>query len=161
MADADHRIRPGRTWTRGEAIVVVAAVLLVADLIVLPFHHYAIDTSGLAKLGVHVPGFTHDVNGLGNPQPFFGIAALVVSLAMAAQIVATKVTAAVRRQEQVHLIAGPVVLGLVLAKILANHQFLGKGAWGALLLAVGVAYGGFLLSQETTTESGSSTRRPG
>jgi hypothetical protein len=101
------------------------------------------------------------VNGLGNPQPFFGIAALVVSLAMAAQIVATKVTVAVRRQEQVHLIAGPVVLGLVLAKVLANHQFLGKGAWGALLLAAGVAYGGFLLSQETTTESGSATRRPG
>lgn len=153
MADADHGIRPWRTWTRGEAIVVVAAVLLIADLVVLPFHHYAIDTSGLAKLGVHVPGFSHDVNGLGNPQAFFGIAALVVSLAMVAQIVATKVSV-VPRQEQVHLIAGPVVLGLVLAKILANHQFLGKGAWGAIVLAAAVAYGGFLLSQETGSASG-------
>jgi hypothetical protein len=153
MADPDHPVRPRRSWTRGEAIVVVAAVLLVADLLLLPWYHYAIDTSALDKLGIHVPGFTRNVNGLHNPQAFFGVAALAVSLAMILQVLAAKFTAVVPRQEQIHLVAGPVVLGLVLAKLVANHDFLGLGAWAGLVLAAAVAYGGFLLSQEAPAGS--------
>jgi hypothetical protein len=161
MAEPHLPARPGRSWTHGETMVLVAGALLVADLILLPWHHYHLDTSALDKLGVHVPGFTRNVNGLHNPQVFFGVAALIVSVAMIVQILAAKFSAAVPRQEQIHLVAGPVVLGLVLAKIVANHDFLGFGAWVGVVLAAGVAYGGYLLSQETPAGSGNNVRRTG
>lgn len=152
-APADRPASRGPKMTRGESIVAVAGVLLAADLAFLPWHHYSLDTSALAKLGVQIPNFTHNVNGLKNPQAFFGLAAFVIALGMAALVLASVFTQVVPRQEQLHLIAGPVVFGLVMAKFLANHQFLGPGAYIGMVLAALVAYGGFLLSQEAPASS--------
>jgi hypothetical protein len=73
---------------------------------------------------------------------------------MVLHVVATKVSPAVPRAEQVHLVAGAVVLGLIVAKLMANNDFLGTGAWIGIALAAALAYGGFLLSQETTASTG-------
>lgn len=145
--------RTGRGWTRGEAIIVVAGTLLIVDLLFAPWHRFAIDVN-LEQFGVELPSFRLDRRGVQNPQAFFGIASAVVAALMALQIVAAKVSAAVPRAEQIHLVAGAVVLGLIVAKLMANNDFLAMGAWLGTALAAALAYGGFLLSQETGASTG-------
>jgi len=133
--------------------VTVAGVLLGADLVLLPFHRYSVDLK-VEEFGIDVPSFRIDVTGIQDPYKVFGIAALVVVIGMVVHILTARVTAAVPPPGQLHLVAGSVVLGLVAAKMLANHDFLGIGAWLGLALALGVAYGGFVLGQEASAGSG-------
>jgi hypothetical protein len=150
---ATERPRTGRGWTRGEAIIVIAGALLIADLLFAPWHRFAINVD-LEQFGVELPSFRLDRRGVQNPQAFFGIASAVLAGLMVLQVVAAKVLPAVPRAEQVHLVAGAVVLGLIVAKLMANNDFLGTGAWIGIALAAALAYGGFLLSQETTASTG-------
>ena len=144
--------RVDRRWTRGEWVVVVAGTLLVVDLAVAPWHHVRLDP-GLEQFGINLPGLTYDRRAIQDPQAFFGRAALVVAAAMVLQVVAAKLVASVPRWEQVHLVAGPVALGLLIAKLIANNDFLGFGALAGTALGALLAYGGFLLSQEVSEES--------
>ena len=153
MADSELPAREGRGWTRGERLVVAAGVLLIVDLVAMPWHHFSLDVE-LQQFGIEVPSFTFDRRGVQNPQAFFGIAAVVVAAAMVLQVLAAKFSGALPRWEQVHLIAGPVVLGLLVAKLLANNAFLGIGAWIGTGLAAVLAFGGFLLSQEAAPGQG-------
>ena len=125
---------------------MAAGLLLAADLLALPWHHYRLD---MADLGLDVPSFNLERTGVQNPQAGFGIAAVGLALGMAAHVLVAKLTGALPRLEQVHLVAGAVVLGLVLAKLLADREFLGTGAWIGTALALALAYGGFALSQES------------
>lgn len=152
MATDDPAVT-GRRWTRGETLVVVAGALLVLDLVFAPWHRFGIDVD-LEQFGVELPSFRLDRRAVQNPQAFFGIASAVVATLMVVHIVATKVVSSVPRSEQLHLVAGAVVLGLVVAKLLANNSFLAIGAWLGIALAAALAYGGFLLSQETNTGTG-------
>ena len=156
MSNQETPAPKGRGWTRGERIVVVTALLLAADLFFLPWHHFSLD---FGQLGVQVPSFSFERTGVQDPRAAFGIAATVIALGMAIHMVATKLSAAVPRLDQFHLIAGAVVLGLLLAKLIADRQFLGIGAWVGTGLAVGLAYGGYDLSQESP--AGSGTAAPG
>jgi len=151
---AADRPAPGRRgWTRGETLVAAAGALLILDLLLAPWHRFAIDVD-LKQFGVELPSFRLDRHGVQDPQAFFGIASAVIAALMVIHIVATKVLPSVPRSEQLHLVAGAVVLGLVIAKLLANNDFLGIGAWLGIALAAALAYGGFLLSQETTAGTG-------
>lgn len=148
----------GRQWTRGEKVVAVAGILLAADLVLLPWHHYRLD---VGDLGLDLPSFSLKRTGVQSPQAAFGLAAAVIAVAMALLTVAAKLApAAVPRLEQIHLVAGAVVLGLVLAKLLADREFLAVGAWAGTALAFAIAYGGFAMSQETSNGSGT-TVTPG
>lgn len=155
----DGPARSGRGWTRGEAFIVVAGALLVVDLLLAPWHRFAIDVD-LEQFGVELPSFRLDRRGVQNPQAFFGIASAIVAALMVLQIVSTKVLTSVPRAEQMHLVAGAVVLGLVGAKLLANSDFLAIGAWLGIALAAALAYGGFLLSQETSAGTGRTVSTP-
>lgn len=143
--------RWGGGWTRGERIVVGAGVLLLADLLLLPWHRYAIDTGQLAQLGIKVPSFNFDRTGVESPRAVLGILGAVVAAAMVIQVVAAKLTARVPRSGRVHLIAGPVVFGLLGAKLLTDDTFLAPGAWLGIVLAASLAYGGMIMSQESST----------
>ena len=135
-----------RRWTRGEVVIVAAGILLAADLLTLPWHHYRLD---MGDLGLDVPQFNLERTGVQSPQAAFGIAAVAIAVAMALHVVVAKLTSALPRAEQVHLVGGGVALGLVLAKLLADREFLGTGAWVGTALAFALAYGGFALSQES------------
>ena len=153
--------RPGRPrLTRGEVTVVVAGALLVLDLLVAPWHRFAIDVSELKKFGIEVPSFRLDRRGVQDPQAFFGIASAIIAIIMVIQVVAAKLTPAMPRVEQLHLVAGAVVLGLLVAKLLANDDFLGFGAWIGVALGAALAYGGFLLSQESAAGTGRRVSSP-
>ena len=153
MADPDTPAPRGRRWSRGERIITTAGALLCADLVLLPWHRFSLDLP-MEQFGVQVPSFRFDRTGVQEPYALFGIAAAVIALVMVIHVVAARRRPAVPRPGQGHLIAGAVVLGLVAAKLLAKNDFLGIGAWAGLALAAGVAYGGFALSQEAPTGSG-------
>ena len=127
-------------------VIVAAGLLLAADLVTLPWHHYRLD---VRDLGLDLPAFNLERTGVQDPQAAFGIAAVGLALGMVAHTLLVKLSGDWPRLEQVHLVAGAVVLGLVLAKLLADRDFLGTGAWVATALALALAYGGFALSQES------------
>lgn len=134
-------------WTRGEVIVVVAGLLLAGVLVAVPWHHYALSGT-LRQFGVALPRFSYNRTGVQNPQAFLGGAALLVVLAMVAQVAATKLSDTIPPREQLQVVGGALVLGLVVAKLLANRHFLAPGAWLAVVLAAVVAAGGYAISQE-------------
>ncbi len=69
--------------SRGERIVVVAGVLLVIDLLFLPWHSIAIPLMGSV-----------DRNGISSPNAFLGFLAALVAAAMVAQVIVSKFTSA-------------------------------------------------------------------
>ena len=152
--------RSWRGWTRGEGLIVVAGVLLIADLVTLPWHHFATNYNfpdigiDLGELGVDLPRFALDRTGIQSPDGNLGIAALVLAGLMVVLVLAAKVNPGLRRHSQIHLVAGPAALGLLTAKFLSNDHYLGSGAWGGMLLALGLAIGGYMLSQESSVGAG-------
>ena len=148
-----------RRWTRGERIVAVAGALLVLDLLALPWHSFGVDVSELEQFGIQLPGFDLQRRAVQDPQAFFGIASAVLAGLMVLQVVACKL-GFLPRVEQVHLVAGAVTLGLVVAKLMANNDFLAIGAYLGVALAAALAYGGFVLSQETATGTGRTVPNP-
>lgn len=136
------------TWTRAERIVLVTGTALVAVLVLLPWHHYGIDTGRLNQLGINVPSFSYNRTGVESPGAPLGILAAATSAIVVAEILLARFAPRMVRSAQFHLIGGPVILGLLGAKLLSDHDFLGPGAWLAPLLAAGLTYGGFLVSED-------------
>jgi len=152
--------RTWRGWSRGEALIVGGAVLLAADLILLPWHHYALHID-VSNLGVDIPGFSYDRNGVQAPHAALGILGVLIAALMAAQVVVARARPgpAVTRLAQVQLVAGPAVLALLLSKFFSDSDFLGVGAWLALLLGVALALGGYLRSLEASSVPGTTVER--
>ena len=125
-----------------------AGALLAADLLLVPWHRYRLD-NGLERFGVEIPSFQLDRTGVQDPYALLGIAALVVAAAMVAHVAAARLHPGVPPPGAADLIAGAVVFGLVVAKLLAHNRFLGAGAWAGVLLAAGLAAGGYALSRDT------------
>lgn len=139
--------------SKGERIVLIAGVLLIIDLLFLPWHRIKIGS----VLGVDVPSVER--TGVQSPNGGYGVLALIVVIVMVAQIIAAKFTNAKLPNppvpwERVHLIAGAVVAGLLILKLLVETDFLGIGAWLGVLLGAAVAYGGFMISKEPRTTPG-------
>jgi len=131
--------------TQGERIVLIAGVLLIIDLLVLPWHN--IELGGLV-----------DVNrtAVQSPNAFYGVIALILTIVMVGQIIAAKLAGAKLPDlpipwGTVHLIAGIAVFALLLLKLVVETNFLGFGAYLGLLLAAAVAFGGFSISKESTS----------
>jgi hypothetical protein len=139
--------------TKGERIVLIAGVLLIIDLLFLPWHRIKIGS----VLGVSVPAVSR--TGVQSPNGGYGVLALIVVLVMIGQIVAAKFTTAKLPNppvpwERVHLIAGAVVAALLVLKLVVETDFLGIGAWLGVILGGAVAYGGFMISKEPRTTPG-------
>jgi len=150
MAEPPVITRPTwRGWTRGEGLIVVAGVLLAADLVLMPWHHYALHVD-VSNLGVSLPQFAYDRSGVQNPGALLGVASMTIAVLMTLQVVAAKARPAVARLAVAHLVAGPAALGLLIAKLLSDDTFLGTGAWLGLLLGAALGLGGYMRSQESS-----------
>jgi hypothetical protein len=93
--------------TQGERIVLVGGLLLVVDLVFLPWH--SVDLGGLEV------DFDPTRTAVQDPYPAYGVAAVVLTLVMVAQIVAARLLAVDLPAPglpwgQVHLIAGVFVI---------------------------------------------------
>jgi hypothetical protein len=133
--------------TQGERIVLIAGVLLIIDLLILPWHN--IELGGLV-----------DVNrtGVQSPNAFYGVLALLLAIVMVGQIVAAKV-ANVKLPDlpigwgQVHMIAGILVFALLLLKLVVETNFLGFGSYLGVILGAAVAFGGFSINKESSART--------
>jgi hypothetical protein len=138
--------------SKGERIVLISGVLLVIDLLFLPWHR--IRLGGVLGVGVDVSR-----TGVQSPNSGYGILALLVTLVMIAQIVAARFTSAKLPKPpvpwgRVHLIAGIVVLALLVIKLIAQTDFLGFGCFLGILLAAALAFGGITISTEPEVSPG-------
>ena len=129
----------------GERTVLVAGLLLIADLLFLPW--YDID---LGSLDAAV-----DTTATGVQQPYagYGIAAAVLTAVMIAQIVLARVLAARLPDppvpwSQIHLILGIFVAVLIVIRLVRLTESLGYGAYSAILAGILVAYGGYRIASE-------------
>jgi hypothetical protein len=131
--------------TQGERIVLAAGVLLIVDLIFLPWH--SID------LGVDIPGLDTTRSGVQSPHGGYGVLALLLTIVMVAQIIAVKIAGANLPDppvpwSQIHVIAGTAVAILLLLKLVVETDSLGFGAYLGVLLGIVLAYGAYVLRRE-------------
>lgn len=133
--------------SKGDKIVLVAGLVLIIDLLFLPWHN--------VKVGSGVLGITVKVTrtGVESPNAFWGILALLVAAVMVLQIVLAKFTSTTLPTipmpwGRVHLFAGVAALALLVIKLFAETSYLGFGAFLGLACGAGLAYGGFMISKE-------------
>lgn len=127
--------------TQGEKVVGAAGVLLLVDLLFLPWHSIDLGILSVTRSAVE------------SPNGFWGILALLVTIAMVAAVVVTRCTTTRLPDLPVPLgqavfIGGVTVAGLLALKLVVETDALGFGAWFGILLAGAMAYGGHLMRQE-------------
>ena len=131
--------------SQGERIVLVAGVLLIADLVFLPWHD--IDLGGLDD------ALDTTVTGVQAPYAGYGIAAVALTSIMIAQIALTRLLSVRLAQppvpwSQVQLILGVFVAVVLVVKLVRLNEALGYGAYSAILAGLLVAYGAYVISRE-------------
>ena len=137
--------------SQGERIVLVAGLLLVIDLLFLPWH--AVDLDPAAELVAEQIGFDPTPAAVQSPSGGYGIAAVIFTLVMVGQIVIARFTP-LRLPDlpvpwsQIQLVAGVFVLVVLVIKLVRDTGGLGYGAYSAILGALLVAYGGYRIAQD-------------
>lgn len=136
--------------TLGEKIVAAAGVLFLIDSF-LPW--YSVDFGG--AFGV---SYSYTRNGWQSPGAIWSLLAVLLGIAMAAQVIISKLGLAELPDKlgnlswgQVHMFAGIAALVLVVIKFLNEHQFLGFGMWIGFICAAGLAFGGFTINKERSS----------
>ena len=137
--------RPPARLSQGERIVLVAGLALIADLLALPW--YDIDLGALDE--------AVDTTATGVQQPYagYGIAAVVLTTMMVAQVAVAKLLS-VRLPDppvpwsQIHLILGIFVAVVLVIKLVRLTDSLGYGAYSAILAGILIAYGGYRIASE-------------
>ncbi len=131
--------------SQGERIVLVGGLLLIVDLLFVPWHD--IDLAGLDGV------IDTTVTGVQQPYAGYGIAAVVLTAVMIVQIALARLLS-VRLPEppvpwsQIHLILGIFVAVVLVIKLVRLTDSLGYGAYSGVLAGVLVAYGGYSISRE-------------
>lgn len=140
-----------RKLSQGEWIVLVAGLLLLVDLLFLPWHAVELDRTQQAV--ADAIGFDPSPSAVQPPARGYGIAAVIFLLVMIVQIVIARFTS-LRLPEppvpwsQIHLIAGIFVLVVLVIKLIRDTSGLGYGAYSGILGALLVAYGAYLIAQD-------------
>lgn len=131
--------------SQGERIVLVGGVLLIADLVFLPWHD--IDLGDVDD--VVDTTFT----GVQAPYAGYGIAAVVLTSVMIVQIALTRLLSVRLAQpplpwSQIQLILGIFVAVVLVIKLVRLTDALGYGAYSGVLAGLLVAYGAYAISRE-------------
>lgn len=127
--------------TMGDKVVGAAGVLLLIDLLFLPWHSIDLGILSVSRSGIESPG------------SFWGILAMLVAIAMVAVVVLTRFTSTKMPDLPIPLgqamfFGGIAVAALLVLKLITKTDYLGFGAWLGVLLGAAMAYGGFLVRQE-------------
>ena len=131
--------------SQGERLVLVAGMLLIVDLLFVPWH--SVDLGGLDI------GFDPTRTGVEAPNGGYGVAAVILTLLMIAEILVTRLTplrlpANPLPWAQPQLAAGVFVAVLLVVKLVRETELLGFGSYSGILAGLLVAYGGYVVTQE-------------
>ncbi len=131
--------------SQGERIVLVAGVLLIVDLLFVPWHS--------VDLGDLEIDFDATRTAVQQPNPGYGVAAVLLTAVMVLQIalgglLSWRLPAPGLPWAQVHLIVGVFVAVVLAIKLVRETEFLGFGAYSGVLAGILVAYGGWTISRE-------------
>jgi hypothetical protein len=131
--------------SQGERIVLVAGVLLILDLLLLPWHSVDLGDLDIA--------FDTTRTAVQEPYPAYGIAAVVLAAVMVVQVVLSRLLslrlpAPGLPWAQVHLVAGVFAAVVLVVKLFRETELLGFGAYSGVLAGILVAYGGWSISRE-------------
>lgn len=131
--------------TAGERIVLVAGILLIADLLLLPWHDIALG-GDLERL------IDTTVTAVQEPYAGYGIAAVILTAVMIglvlARALAVRLPDAPLPWSQIHLILGIFVAVVLVIKLVRLTDSLGYGAYSGVLAGLLVAYGGYSIARE-------------
>jgi hypothetical protein len=132
--------------TQGERIVLVAGVLLIIDLLFVPWHN--------VDLGAGLEGLVDTTfTGVQAPYSAYGVVAVILTGVMVVQIVLSRLLslrlpAPGLPWAAVHLMAGIFVAVMLVIKLVRLTDSLGYGAYSGVLAGILVAYGGWSISRE-------------
>ena len=131
--------------SQGERIVLVGGLLLIADLLFVPWH--SVDLGGLDI------AFDTTRTGVESPNGGYGVAAVILTAIMIVQIVVARLTTARLPAmplpwSQLQLVAGVFVAVVLVIKLVRETELLGFGSYSGVLAGLLVAYGGYAISRE-------------
>jgi hypothetical protein len=132
----------------GARIMSLASVLLLFDLLFLPWHRISLGIAGFGSSTV-------SRSGVQSPNGFLGLLAALVAVAIVARIVLSEFTTVELpvlpvSWQRADLLAGAAGAALVVLKLVLETSFLSIGAWLAIPLAGALLYGGYQRSREIT-----------
>jgi hypothetical protein len=135
----------------GMRIMSLASVLLLFDLLFLPWHRISL---GLAGFG----SSTISRSGVQSPNGYLGLLAALVVVAIVARIVLSEFTTVELPTlpvswQRADLLAGVAAAALVALKLVLETSYLSIGAWLAIPLAAALLYGGYQRSREITPDA--------
>ena len=140
--------------SQGERIVLIAGLLLIVDLLFVPW--YDVDLSGLdidvRRLAVNV-GVDTTLTAVQSPYAGYGVAAVILTGVMVVQIVLARLLS-VRLPapgvpwSQIHLVAGVFVAVVLAVKLVRDLESLAYGSYCAVLGGILVAYGGYCIARD-------------
>jgi hypothetical protein len=137
----------------GERIMSLAGILLLIDLLFLPWHRIDLGIISVSR------------SGLQSPNGFLGLLAALVAVAIVVRVVISEFTTIELPQlpvswERADLMAAAAVAALLLLKLVLETSFLSVGAWLAIPLAAALLYGGYQRTRETPTLDRDSSTTP-
>lgn len=132
--------------TMGDKIVAGTGIVLIIGLFAFPWH------------SVSAFGFSDSWSAMSNNNTFWAILAFLVTIALVGVVLAEKLGNVDLPDlpipwNDAKFYASVAVPALLLLKLITETRDLGWGAWINILLAAGLAYGGFLIRQEGATAS--------
>jgi len=133
--------------TLGDKILGGAGILLILDLLLFPWHS--------VDLGI----VTINRQATESPNAFWGVLALLVTIAIVAVVIVRRLTTANLPELPIAwnlalFYAAIATLAILFIKLVSETSSLGFGAWFGLLLAAAMVYGGFVMTKETDEAPG-------
>lgn len=127
--------------TLADKVLGATGVLLLVDLLFLPWHSIDLGIAEVSRTGVE------------SPNSGWGVLALLLTIVVLAVVAVTRFSSVALPSLPVPLnravfIGTVATLVVLLLKLVSETDFLGFGAWVAIVLAAGFAYGGFLKDRE-------------
>lgn len=132
-----------------DKIIAGTGIVLLIDLLFLPWH--SVD---LGPLG------DYSRSGVESPNSFWGIVALLLTIAVVAVTVVrvfkpeTKLPDLPVTWDRAIFFGAAATLAVLLLKLVLETDYLGFGAWLGILLAAGMTYGGYLKFQAEKAGTG-------
>jgi hypothetical protein len=137
--------------TLSDKIIAGTGIVLIIDLLFLPWH------------SIDVGPFSASLTAIEERNAFLGILALLLTIALVAVTLLrvlkpeTQLPDLPVSWDRATFFGAVAVLGLLLLKLILETDYLGIGAWLGILLAAGMAYGGYLKHQADTSAHSAGT----